>query len=112
MQDAFYVPRLGELVVTLFQASDYLTTEEFIDAIADTLKMNLITHQEPHSSVDNRGKLSNPNWDHYAPSEHNSDVVSRRGSVIHLIISRSRKRHANCRASLQVAVLGLEGLTN
>lgn len=55
-------------------ASDYLTTEEFIDAIADTLKMNLITHQERQSSHDNRGKLSNPNWDHYAPSEHNSDV--------------------------------------
>nr|WMD29388.1 isocitrate dehydrogenase [Eimeria necatrix] len=27
--------------------SDYLITEDFIDAIADTLKMNLITHQLP-----------------------------------------------------------------
>ncbi|EPT25952.1 isocitrate dehydrogenase [Toxoplasma gondii ME49] len=55
-------------------ASDYLTTEEFMDAISDTLKMNLITRQAPHADQGVGGKLSNSNWEHYAASEHNSSV--------------------------------------
>eukprot|EP00922_Rhytidocystis_sp_ex-Travisia-forbesii_P032856 GHVS01048873.1.p1 GENE.GHVS01048873.1~~GHVS01048873.1.p1 ORF type:complete len:527 (+),score=35.23 GHVS01048873.1:76-1656(+) len=55
------------------KSSDYLSTEEFINAISDTLKAKLVTHQatEPPPVGE---KLQNTNWDFYAPSEHTSTV--------------------------------------
>eukprot|EP00921_Rhytidocystis_pertsovi_P007029 GHVQ01011831.1.p1 GENE.GHVQ01011831.1~~GHVQ01011831.1.p1 ORF type:complete len:444 (+),score=52.75 GHVQ01011831.1:2-1333(+) len=55
------------------QSSDYLCTEDFIDAISCTLKEKLSTPQLTDSPTVGK-KLENTNWEYYAPSEHTSSV--------------------------------------
>lgn len=82
-------------VSSLIQASDYLTTEEFMDAISGTLKMNLITYQTPRQGDVAGEKLSNSNWEHYAASEHNSSVVSGAARFVDLSFHALPWRHSS-----------------
>eukprot|EP01066_Platyproteum_vivax_P010376 Platyproteum_vivax@DN4631_c0_g1_i2.p1 len=53
--------------------SDYLHSEEFMDAIADKLRQNLTVYQpevHPHATE----PLANADWQHYTPTEHESVV--------------------------------------